>query len=125
MTTRQEARHIVTQRYQRQTTPATQPRPAQTAAQARKINFRIERLTLEGYTRADQARFTRTLEKTLRDLVTAAPGFDWAAATGADRIDAGTLLSGTTPERAARHTARQIFLNLQRQRRHTKEAANA
>jgi hypothetical protein len=76
-----------------------------------KINFRIERLTLENYSRADQIRFTRTLEKRLRNYALTAR-LDWSAVKSTGRIDVGTLPAGTTPEQAARQVAWQIVMGL-------------
>ena len=125
MKTRQQMRSFATQRGRQQMTTAAQSSVRSAEPLAPKINFRIGRLTLEGYTRSDQTRFTRTLERKLRDLVAAAPGLNWKAAKDADRIDAGTLPSGATPEQAARHIARQIFLGLHQKRRNTEEIADA
>jgi hypothetical protein len=125
MKTRQQTRSIAAQRSRQQMNTAAQSSVPSTAPLIPKINFRIERLTLEGYTRSDQARFTRTFESKLRDLVAAAPGLNWKAAKGPDRIDAGTLPPGATPEQAARHIARQIFLGLHQKRRNTEEIAHA
>lgn len=125
MKTRRETRNTAQQRYRQPSASATYPSARPTAPREGKINFRIERLTLEGYTRADQTRFTRAFERSLRELASHARGVDWAAATGADRINAGTLLPGATPEQAARHTARQIVLSLRHERRQIKETAHA
>jgi len=76
-----------------------------------KINFRIERLTLENYSHADQVRFTRTLEKRLRNYAQTVR-LNWSAVKSTGRIDAGTLPTGATPEQAARQVARQIVMNL-------------
>jgi hypothetical protein len=125
MKTRRQTRSFAAQRGRQEMTTAALSSVPSAERLAPKINFRIERLTLEGYTRSDQARFTRTFERKLRDLAVAAPGLNWKAAKGADRIDAGTLPSGATPEQAARHIARQIFLGLHQKRRNTEEIAHA
>jgi len=125
MKTRRQTRNTGTQRGRQQTATGAQVSPRQKAPHVPKINFRIERLTLEGYTRADRARFTQTFEKRMRELVTAARGVNWAGAKGAERIDAGTLPPAATPEQAARHIARKIFLSLRQEPRQTKEIAHA
>ena len=85
-------------------TPQTQP--------ATKINFRIDRLTLGNYSLADQVRFTRALERRLRDYASLALAQDWSTVTSIGRLDTGTLPPGSTPEQTARHIARRIFLKL-------------
>jgi hypothetical protein len=69
-----------------------------------KLHFNIRRLTLHGYSRADQARFTRTLRAELAKLSAKATPGD----PRIERLDAGEMGSGVSPEEAARRIARRI-----------------
>jgi hypothetical protein len=92
------------------------------ASPATAINFRIARLTLENYSRSEQIRFTRTLEKRLRDFVSRAPGMSWSAVKGADKINAGMLSPDATPEQAARQVAGYIAMKLRPTQQETTRA---
>jgi hypothetical protein len=80
------------------------------------VRFDIRRLTLSGYAEAEQRRFVRSLRTELARLSHAVPPGQWPAAgeAGSDpppafeRLDAGEMRPGATPEEAARQIARRI-----------------
>ena len=92
--------------------PATPQQTIPATPRVPRIRFQIERLMLENYTRSDQLRFARALERTLREFASTARGLDWSRIQGPARINAGSLRPGATPEQAARQIARHIFLSL-------------
>jgi hypothetical protein len=73
------------------------------------VKVHIERLTVEGSSRADAVRVGEALRARLAEL--AAAGF--APRTGNfDRVDGGELPHGAAPEHIGRHTAGRIFQNM-------------
>jgi hypothetical protein len=94
-----------------QSTPAppTAPSPA--------LRFQIGRITVEGFTRADQLRFESSLRSSLSELAHAHNHYAWSAADGLNvsRLDAGRLHPGASPEEAARQIAKRIFATLSQQ----------
>jgi hypothetical protein len=73
------------------------------------VKIHIERLTVEGTSRADAMRVGEALRVRLTEL--AAAGFV-PSASNLDRVDAGELRHPATPEHIGRHTAGQIFQNI-------------
>jgi hypothetical protein len=88
--------------------------PRQNAKSAIEVHFNIRRLTIEGYSSAGQERFTRSLRAHLSALAQDAHQHQWSSANGLamDRLDAGGLAPGATPETAARQIATRIFAGL-------------
>jgi hypothetical protein len=79
------------------------------------VNFNIGGLTMEGYAPAEQKRFTQSLQSRLTELAKAHHQSDWSAGLRMNRLDAGQLPVGATPEQAARHIALQIFSKITQQ----------
>jgi hypothetical protein len=73
------------------------------------VKVHIERLTVEGSSRADAMRVGDALRAKLTEL--AADGFVPRSAN-LDRVDAGELPHGASPEQVGRHTAGRIFQNM-------------
>src|SRR5438874_2036006 len=104
-------------------TPATHTANANHGVQPRgsapALHIRIERLTLEGYSIAEQKRFSNSLQSTLAELGRNSRHSAWRNAGGLrlNRLDAGSLPEGATPEIAARNLATRIFEQLAPRRR--------
>lgn len=75
------------------------------------VHFKIERLTLTGYSTAERGRFTRALRSHLSVLVQETDQNRWTEARESpiERMDAGRLPRRATPEAAARQIARRIL----------------
>jgi len=75
------------------------------------VHFKIERLTLTGYSTAERDRFTRSLRSHLSVLAqdTNQHWVSQARESQIERVDAGWLPRGATPETAARQIARRIL----------------
>jgi len=88
--------------------------PRQNAKSALDVHFNIRRLTIEGYSSAEQERFTRSLRAHLSALAQDSHQHQWSSANGLamNRLDAGGLAPGATPETAARRIATRIFAGL-------------
>jgi hypothetical protein len=80
------------------------------APDARSVHFDIGHITLHGYSRRDGARFERALRTHLTDLAVAQQG-TWPASHShsIERLDAGTIPAGTSPEHAARLIAARVL----------------
>jgi hypothetical protein len=78
------------------------------AAAPRAVNFAIERITLHGFSSMQRLRFVRALEASLSEL-----GVDARWPRGArrslERLDAGTLPPGASPEQAAARVAATLW----------------
>jgi hypothetical protein len=74
------------------------------------IHFNIGRITLHGYTTANQRSFTNSLQRSLGELVEARRDYDWSNATSLRirKMSGGKLNPGASPEEAAMQVARQI-----------------
>ncbi len=86
------------------------------------LHIRIGRLTLEGYSVAEQKRFTNSLQSSLKELARHSGHDSWRNHNGlkVDRVDAGQLPGGATPEAAARHVATRVFAQFTPRPRSTK-----
>ncbi len=75
-----------------------------------RLRFDIRRVTLSGYDRVEQARFTRTLRAELARLSRSTDPGEWSGLAGAriDRLDAGEMRPAASPEEAAQQVARRI-----------------
>jgi hypothetical protein len=75
------------------------------------VHFKIERLSLTGYSTAERERFTRSLRSHLSVLAQETDQRSWSQARESpiERVDAGWLPRGATPETAARQIARRIL----------------
>lgn len=71
------------------------------------VNLQINRLTLHAYAPVEQKRFTQALQARLTEM--AKTHHDWSAGLRMNRLDAGQLPAGATPEETARYVALQIF----------------
>jgi hypothetical protein len=95
--------------------PQDAPQPAAGAAPVPRLHLGIERVTLHGFTAAQERRFTRSLAASLAEMAAAHCDRDWRAlgpAARIRRVDAGELRPGESAERAARHVARALFAEL-------------
>ena len=95
--------------------PQAAPQPAAGAAPAPGLHLGIERVTLHGFTAAQERRFTRALAANLAAMAAAHHDHDWHALGPVARIrrlDAGELRPGESAEGAARHVARALFAEL-------------
>jgi hypothetical protein len=78
------------------------------------IRVAIDRITIEGRSRADHVRAAEEFAKALASLADAAPGFDWSGVPTVRRFDAGALGAAATPEEIGRHLASRLFRRLAR-----------
>jgi hypothetical protein len=102
--------------------PAPTPRaprhpaqPAPTASPAPALHVGIDRVTLHGFTAADERRFTRSFEANLAELAAAHGDRDWRSfglVARIRRLDVGELRPGESAEGAARQVARALFAEL-------------
>lgn len=99
--------------------PATGPVPAaktngRGAGPAARTNIwiAIDRMTIEGCTRADHARVTAAMARTLARLFDAAPEVDWSAVRAVARLEGGAVPARATPEQIGRHLAARLFRRL-------------
>jgi hypothetical protein len=78
------------------------------------VHFKIDRLTVEGYSVADRKRFTHSLKSNLAKLAQTHSDNQWVAANGLtmNHLDAGQLPVDATPEAAALQIATRIFAGL-------------
>ena len=86
------------------------------AAPPAKIRFRIERLTFEGFSTAEQERFARAFAGRITELAECYRDLDWQQA-GAEEIRSlqlGELSPGASPEAAAASVAMELFRRLRR-----------
>jgi hypothetical protein len=79
----------------------------------RAVHFDIGRLTLEGYSPVQRARFVSSLRARLSELA-ASDGQAWPAAGQRrfGRLDAGVLRAGAAPEEAAQRVAATLLAHL-------------
>jgi len=75
----------------------------------RNLHINIQRLTLTGYTPAQQQRFVLTLESTFKQLAANQTHWPSAPLIRLANMDAGRLRTGATPEDAARQLAMKLF----------------
>jgi hypothetical protein len=78
------------------------------APAASTVHFDIGRITLHGYSPADQTRFVGALRTQLTDQATNS-GRNWLAEQQVAHVDGGTLPAGMTPEQAAQRIAARIW----------------
>jgi hypothetical protein len=100
--------------------PRHPPQPVPGAPPSPALRIGIERVTLHGFTRADQRRFTRSLETSLAEMAAAHRDHDWGPLGRRLHIrslDAGRLRPGASAEAAARQVARALFDQLTGRRR--------
>jgi hypothetical protein len=85
-----------------------------TTAPASALHFKIDRITVDGYSAADQKQFAHSLKSNLAELARRHSDHTWHEANGLtmDRLDAGQLPTGASPEDAARQIAARIFAKL-------------
>jgi hypothetical protein len=86
----------------------------QATVPASALHFKIGRITVDGYSAADQRQFTHSLESNLTELGRMHIDHTWSEATRLTmkRLDAGQLPVGASPEDAARQIAMRIFAKL-------------
>jgi hypothetical protein len=83
-----------------------------TTAPRTTLRIAVGRMTLEGRSRAEHGRVSAAMAATLARLIDGTPEFDWTAAGGAARLDAGAVPAGATPEHIGRQLARRLFRRL-------------
>lgn len=84
-----------------------------TPAPGTALHIKIGRLTIQGYSSAEQKRFTSALQSSLSELARRSGGqLSAAKALRMNRLDAGRLSAGATPEAAARQIATRLFARL-------------
>ena len=98
----------------RHKTVANPLRPASPQSTHAAVRFNIDRITLHGYSRAEQRRFQSSLETHLIRLADDASRRVVKNHT-LKHLDAGQLPAGTTPEAAALHIAERIVATLGRE----------
>src|SRR5215469_16949903 len=78
------------------------------------LHFKIGRITTDGYSVAEQKQFTHSIKLKLAELARKHSDHPWSEANGLtmNRLDAGQLRSGASPEDAARQIAARIFAKL-------------
>lgn len=78
------------------------------------LHFKIGRVTMDGYSLAEQRQFTHSIKLKLAELARRHSDHPWSEANGLtmNRLDAGELRSGASPEDAARQIAARIFAKL-------------
>jgi hypothetical protein len=74
-----------------------------------KLHFKIDRITCEGYSAADQRRFTFFLKSNLTRLAENAPGWSELSGLNIDRLKAESSVSAASPEQAARQIAALVL----------------
>jgi hypothetical protein len=84
------------------------------STRAAALHFEIGRITLYGYSASENARFTHSLRLNLTELARRHRTQAWSEANGLaiDRLDAGQLPAGASPEDAARQIGARIFAGL-------------
>jgi len=88
---------------------ATEQTPSQTPAR-QSIHFEIGRTTLHGYSARDRDRFESALQARLTELAAGQHGAGPALGNQfIERLDAGTIPDGASPERAARLIAARVL----------------
>lgn len=83
-----------------------------TTAPRTSLRIAVGRMTLEGRSRAEHGRVSAAMAATLARLIDGTPDFDWTAAGGVARLDAGAVPAGATPEHIGRQLARRLFRRL-------------
>jgi hypothetical protein len=83
-------------------------------ATASALHFKIDRISVVGYSAADQKQFTHSLKLNLAELARRHGDFAWSETNGLtiSRLDGGRLSTGASPEDAARQIAARIFATL-------------
>jgi hypothetical protein len=84
------------------------------AAPGSTLHFKIDRVTVSGYSAADQKQFTHSLRLSLAELAPRHHGHVWSEANRLTigRLDAGQLPPGASLEEAARQIAARLFAKL-------------
>ena len=86
---------------------------APSAAPSRTVlNVRVDRLTLEGFSRADAGRVESAMRRKIAELAGTTAALSRASPVRIARIDAGTVAAGSSPERIGEHLAIRIFKGL-------------
>ncbi len=78
------------------------------------LNFHVERMTLEGISRADSGRVTAAMRRKLAELAGATADLGRASNSRIERFDGGSIAAGSRPEEIGQHIAMQIFKGLTR-----------
>lgn len=97
--------------------PAKRRTPEATSASPRNgLRFHIGNITFEGYGPGEQKRFAGSLQETLTTLARQHSSLNWRAMAdvNVNRLDAGELPSGASPEQAAQFVAQKLFVALRR-----------
>jgi len=89
-----------------------------TSGPASAVHFKIHRITADGYSASDQKQFTHSLKSNLAELARRYRDHTWSQANQLtiNRLDAGQLSAGASPEDAARQIAARIFAKLTQQK---------
>jgi len=84
------------------------------APSAAALHFKIDHITIAGYSAGEEKRFTESLQFQLAQLGHGMRGQKWSATqtVALDRLDAGQLPPGATPETAAQQIAMRIIAGL-------------
>jgi hypothetical protein len=85
-------------------TPASPHAPGRTV-----LSVRIERMTLEGISRADADRVATGIRRKIADLAGATALPSRAPAALIESFDGGSIAGGSSPEQMGEHIAREIF----------------
>ena len=93
---------------------ARDPTPQSMAPRPR-LHFKINRITLEGFSAADQSRFTHSLRSNLTELMQSYRDHSWFEAEELRPSNIGLLGAGASPEDAARQAATIIAKLTRRQ----------
>jgi hypothetical protein len=79
----------------------------------RAVHFDVGRLTLDGYSAAQRARFVSSLRDRLADLAAGdGPAWPAAAQRRVEHLDAGVLPASAAPEEAAQRVAAALLAHL-------------
>ncbi|MGP0063413.1 MAG: hypothetical protein ACLQGP_07430 [Isosphaeraceae bacterium] len=90
-------------------TPARSAMPGRTV-----LNFHVERMTLEGISRADAGRVAAAMRRKIAELSRTTAVLSRASPTRIARFDGGIIVAGSSPEQIGQHIAIQIFKRLTR-----------
>ncbi len=76
------------------------------------LSFHIQRLTLEGISRADAGRVTAAMRRKITELAGTTAALSRASAARIEKFDGGSIAAGSSPEEIGQHIATQIFKGL-------------
>ena len=87
--------------------------PAPSVAPGRTVlSFHIQRLTLEGISRADAGRVTAAMRRKIAELAGTTAALSRSSSSRIERFDGGSIAAGSSPEEIGQHIATQIFKGL-------------